>query len=79
MTSFLPVVGILVATAFTPRPNNLIVLDAGARQGLAAVGAVIFGVILGSLCLPALTWSGLGIAMRTVPSFEAVLSITDGD
>jgi threonine/homoserine/homoserine lactone efflux protein len=76
--SFIPAIGILFAAAITPGPNNMIVMQAGARGGVAAASAVIFGVVSGSLILLALVWLGVGAAFRATPNLELAVSIAGG-
>lgn len=75
MSALFPVVGVLVAAAITPGPNNFIVLDAGARRGLFAAVRAIAGVVIGSLVLLALVWAGLGAAIETAPLVQLLLSL----
>ena len=75
MSSVLPVLGALVAAAITPGPNNLIVMQAGARGGIAAAGAAILGVVSGSLVLLVLVWVGLDTLIEAMPVFELALSL----
>ena len=60
MTSLLPIIGLVFAAAITPGPNNLIVLQAGARRSLGAIGSAIgvigsgnVGTALAKLLVPA--------------------------
>lgn len=76
--SLLPVIGVLVAAAITPGPNNFMVMDASARGGLAAARRIVLGVVLGSLLLLALIAAGVGQAMRAVPAIGIVLSAGGG-
>lgn len=78
MSSLVPVLGTLIATAITPGPNNLIVMQAGARGGIAAAGAAILGVLSGSLVLLGFVWVGLGTLIEAVPIFKIVLSLAGG-
>jgi threonine/homoserine/homoserine lactone efflux protein len=75
MTALLPVIGVLIAAAITPGPNNFLVLEAGARRGALAAGRAIAGVVIGSLLLLALVWTGLGVAMQTAPLAQLLLSV----
>lgn len=75
MTALLPVIGVLIAAAITPGPNNFIVLEAGARRGVLAAGRAIAGVVIGSLVLLALVWAGVGALMQTAPALQISLSV----
>jgi threonine/homoserine/homoserine lactone efflux protein len=76
--SLLPLAGVLVAAAITPGPNNFIVMEAGARGGLASAGRVALAVILGSLLLLAVILAGVGRALDLFPQLGAVLSLAGG-
>jgi threonine/homoserine/homoserine lactone efflux protein len=78
MSSVLPVLGALVAAAITPGPNNLIVMQAGARGGIAAAGAAILGVVSGSLVLLVLVWVGLDTLIEAMPILEFALGLAGG-
>lgn len=74
MNSLLPVIGVLFAAAITPGPNNIIVMQAGARGMVPAIGAVL-GVVSGSMLLLICTWLGFGLAMSAVPAFTIILHV----
>jgi threonine/homoserine/homoserine lactone efflux protein len=78
LTALLPVIGLLVAAAITPGPNNFIVLEAGARRGLLAASRVIAGVVIGSLVLLALVWAGIAAMIEAAPSLQMMLSVSGG-
>jgi threonine/homoserine/homoserine lactone efflux protein len=78
LESLLPVIGVLVAAAITPGPNNFLVMDASSRGGATAAGTVILGVVLGSLLLLALISLGLGRALHTFPAVGMALGIGGG-
>jgi threonine/homoserine/homoserine lactone efflux protein len=75
MSPFVPVIGVLFAAAITPGPNNMIVMQAGARDGIAAAVAALLGVVAGSLVLLSLVWWGVGGVMQAYPILELALSI----
>lgn len=77
MSSLLPVIGVLFAGAITPGPNNIIVMQAGARGMAPAVGAVL-GVVSGSMVLLIFTWFGFGLATWLVPAFTLILHVLGG-
>lgn len=56
----LPVVTLLLISAITPGPNNLIVLRAASRGGTVAALPAIVGVLLGGLALLLIVVIGLG-------------------
>lgn len=76
--SLLPLIGLLVAAAITPGPNNFIVMEAGARGGLVGAGRAALGVILGSVLLLALILAGVGRFLEQFPQLGVVLSLTGG-
>lgn len=76
--SLLPVIGVLIAAAITPGPNNLMVMEASARGGFAAASSVVLGVVLGSLLLLALIVVGVAQAMQVFPVIGTVLSVGGG-
>jgi threonine/homoserine/homoserine lactone efflux protein len=76
--SLLPVIGVLVAAAITPGPNNFMVMEASARGGFAAAWSVVLGVVLGSLLLLALIVAGVARAMQMFPVIGTVLSVGGG-
>lgn len=78
MSSFLPVIGVLIAAAITPGPNNLIVMEASARAGLPAAARAALAVVAGSLVLLALVWLGVDSAMRAWPSANLALGVAGG-
>lgn len=75
MSALLPVIGVLIAAAITPGPNNVIVLEAGARRGVLAAGRAIAGVVIGSLVLLAMAWGGVGALVQMSPSLQVGLSV----
>lgn len=77
MSSLLPVIGVLFAAAITPGPNNIIVMQAGARGMAPAIGAVL-GVVSGSMLLLIFTWFGFGLATSFVPAFTFALHALGG-
>jgi len=53
----------------------MIVMQAGARDGISAAVAALLGVVAGSLVLLALVWWGVGGVMQAYPILELVLAI----
>ncbi|MEX2150485.1 MAG: LysE family translocator [Steroidobacteraceae bacterium] len=78
MGALVPVIGLLFAAAITPGPNNVIVMEAGARGGIAAALGATLGVIAGSLMLLTLVWLGVGAAMQAWPGLPIALGIGGG-
>lgn len=76
--SLLPVIGVLVAAAITPGPNNFMVMEASARGGFAAARKIVLGVVLGSLLLLGLIAAGVGQAMHAWPIIGVALSVGGG-
>jgi threonine/homoserine/homoserine lactone efflux protein len=78
MGSLVPVIGLLFAAAITPGPNNVIVMEAGSRGGIASAMGATLGVVAGSLFLLTLVWLGVGAAMREWPGLQVALGIGGG-
>jgi len=78
MGTLVPVIGLLFAAAITPGPNNVIVMEAGARGGIAAALGATLGVVAGSLVLLTLVWLGVGAAMQAWPGLQVALGIGGG-
>jgi threonine/homoserine/homoserine lactone efflux protein len=74
----LSVIGLLVASAITPGPNNFIVMEAGARGGLSSAGRVTAGVLLGSLFLLACVLAGMDAALSRFARLPVVLAVLGG-
>lgn len=62
METLLSLAGLIALGAFTPGPNNVVVLDAGTRGGITAALPSIAGVVAGSLAMLALVAGGLSLA-----------------
>ena len=62
--------GLIFVAAITPGPNNLIVLAAAVRAGLAGAGPAILGVVAGSLALLVLAWAGAGALFDRAPALR---------
>jgi threonine/homoserine/homoserine lactone efflux protein len=77
MSAFIPVIGMLVAAAITPGPNNMIVMEAGTR-GLVAASAAMLGVLTGSLMVLILVWWGVGAVIDAFPPLKLAVSIGGG-
>ena len=75
MEPLLAVAGFVSVAALTPGPNNLIVMAAAARGGLAAAAPAIAGVVAGSIALLALVWSGAGAAFDAAPALRGALTL----
>jgi len=70
MDWFVAITGLATISFITPGPNNLIVLGAAARGGLRAAMPLAAGVVVGTLALLFLAWSGLAIVLSEVPSLN---------
>ena len=75
MESLFAIAGFLTVAAITPGPNNIVVLTAAKRGGLAATIPAMLGVISGSLGLLVLVWAGARAAFDLVPSLRLIVSI----
>lgn len=71
--SFLAMLGILMAAAWTPGPNNVMLASSGANFGLRATIPHIAGVSLGFGFMIFLLALGLGEVFETVPMFRVLL------
>jgi threonine/homoserine/homoserine lactone efflux protein len=78
MNSLLPVIGVLIAAAITPGPNNVIVMEAGARAGFTAAARMMLAVVAGSLLVLVLVWLGVGGAMAAWPASQTAFGIAGG-
>jgi threonine/homoserine/homoserine lactone efflux protein len=78
MGSLVPVIGLLFAAAITPGPNNVIVMEAGSRGGIASALGATLGVVAGSLLLLTFVWLGVGAAMQAWPGLQVALGIGGG-
>jgi threonine/homoserine/homoserine lactone efflux protein len=67
MSGLLPAAALFAATAITPGPNNLIVLNAARDRGLAASARCIAGVVAGSMALLAICSAGALLAGHVTP------------
>jgi len=74
MSNIVPIIGILFVAAITPGPNNVIVMNAAIKGGVAKAGPLIVAIITGSLALYLLTTIGLGAAAEQFPMASAALA-----
>jgi len=77
MNNLLPVVGMLIATALTPGPNNMLALESGTR-GTRAVLRIVLGTVSGSLLLLSLISLGVGALLAALPALSTGLTILGG-
>lgn len=75
MNTLLPVLGLVSVAAFTPGPNNFIVMDAAARDGVAGAVRTIVGVVIGMFVLLVLVWTGASAAFDAEPRLRLALTI----
>jgi threonine/homoserine/homoserine lactone efflux protein len=75
MTAFLGVVGLVTLAAITPGPNNLIVLRAAARDGLAGAMPAIAGIVTGGLAVLAIAVIAATAALATEPFLHVVVGL----
>jgi threonine/homoserine/homoserine lactone efflux protein len=69
------IIVLVLVTAITPGPNNLIVLRAATRSGVMSAVPSILGIVLGSLGLLALVFAGAGAAFEAEPRLRAAVTI----
>lgn len=74
----LSIIGLLVAAAITPGPNNFIVMEAGARGGFSSASRATTGVVIGSLVLLLCVLVGMGAALSRFAHLPVLLSIAGG-
>lgn len=74
MLALLQAAVLIFAAAITPGPNNVIVMNAGARGGLAGGCQAVAGVIVGSLLLLALSTGGVAALIVGEPRAHQALS-----
>jgi threonine/homoserine/homoserine lactone efflux protein len=67
--------GLIAAAAFTPGPNNFIVMQRAAAAGLRAAAPAIAGVIAGSIALLALVAVGGGALFAAVPGLRLAVTL----
>ena len=75
MSTLLPIIGLVTVAAFTPGPNNFIVMDAAARDGVAGAVRTIVGVVIGMFVLLVLVWAGAAAAFDAEPRLRIGLTI----
>lgn len=74
MLALLQAAVLIFAAAISPGPNNVIVMNAAARDGLRGGGRAIAGVIVGSLLLLALSSGGVAALIVAEPRAHQALS-----
>ena len=62
--------------AITPGPNNAIVMAAGIRGGVSTAHPLIAGVLVGSLLMLAVTWTGSTNLLDRFPELTIVVTCT---
>lgn len=77
MEQYLGIIGFVTVTAITPGPNNFVVLAAASRRGVVATIPLAAGVVIGSLGLLALVWSGASMFFDDA-LLRRALTITGG-
>lgn len=75
MSTLLPIIGLVSVAAFTPGPNNFIVMDAAARDGVAGAVRTIVGVVIGMFVLLVFVWAGAAVAFDAEPRLRIGLTI----
>lgn len=75
MHPLIAIAGLVLAAAITPGPNNLVVLRAATRAGVAGTVPAIFGIVLGGLLMLALAAVGLGVAFATLPALHGGIAV----
>ena len=66
--------GLIAVAAATPGPNNLVVMRAAARAGIAAALPAIAGIIAGSLAMLLLVLAGADAAIAAEPRIVRVIA-----
>lgn len=75
MHDLLACAGLLLATAITPGPNNLVVLREAGRGGLRAAAGPITGIVVGGLALLAAVATGAGTLLSAHRTLRAALAL----
>lgn len=75
MNALVGIAGLIAVAAVTPGPNNLIVMRAAARSGLAAALPAIAGIVLGGLALLLVIAAGIGVLFMAAPRLQAAITI----
>ena len=71
----LPMLGFMVAAAFTPGPNNIMLAASGANFGFTRTIPHMLGVVGGFFVLMLLVGLGLGVLFETFPLVRQVLRV----
>lgn len=67
---------LLAIAAITPGPNNVLVMEAAIRAGVAGAAKAIVAVVLGGLAMLALVAGGLGSTLANAPMALALIAAT---
>jgi len=73
--AMMAVTALVLVAAITPGPNNLVVLRAAARSGIAAAAPAIIGIVTGGLVLLGLVAGGAGAAFAAEPRLRTAIAI----
>jgi threonine/homoserine/homoserine lactone efflux protein len=76
MHDLLAPTGLLLATAITPGPNNLVVLREAGRAGVRGAVRAIGAIVLGGLVLLAVVATGAGTMLAAHPTLRITLDAT---
>ncbi len=74
MDALVAAAGILLVGAITPGPNNLVVMTAGARAGIAGALPAFVGIILGTVVMTAVVVLGAGAAFAAEPRLRTAIT-----
>lgn len=74
MHPLIGIAGFIAVAAVTPGPNNLVVMRAAARYGLAGTLPAIAGVVVGGLVLLVLVMAGVGSLFARMPGLQVAVT-----
>ncbi len=75
VSSLLAIAALVLVTAITPGPNNLVVMRKASRAGLIAALPSVLGVVCGSVALLAVVAAGAGFAFTAWPPLRLLIGI----
>ena len=70
MNSYISLTGLILASAITPGPNNLLVLRLASARGLRSTLPAIAGIVAGGLTMLEISHIGLAITISRHPSIR---------
>lgn len=77
-SSLYAIAGIVTIASITPGPNNILVMRAALRSGIAGAVPSIAGVVAGSLGLLVICLCGIGTLVASAPIFRMLIVVAGG-